>query len=119
MDLVEVVYTGTNAMPPDERFGLTSQMRRAAVAIPANIAEGQGRRTCGEFLNHLSIAHGSVRELETHAMLADRLGHMPQESVDMILGVAAEVGRLVAGLARSLDERTPNRRALNRRTPNL
>jgi four helix bundle protein len=72
------------------------------VAIPANIAEGQGRRTCGEFLNHLSIAHGSVRELETHVMLAGRLGHIPRDSVDATLCAAGEVGRLVTGLAKSL-----------------
>ncbi|HEY5617187.1 MAG TPA: four helix bundle protein [Vicinamibacterales bacterium] len=102
MDLVEAVYQATNHMPPEERFGLISQMRRAAVAIPANIAEGQGRRTCGEFLNHLSIAHGSVRELETHVMLAGRLGHIPQHSVDAMLSAAGEVGRLVTGLAKSL-----------------
>ena len=84
-------------------LGLVSQVRRAAVAIPANIAEGQGRRTCGEFLNHLSIAHGSVRELETHVMLAGRLGFIPRESVKTMLSAAAEVGRLVTGLANSLE----------------
>ena len=89
-------------MPAEERFGLTSQMRRAAVAIPANIAEGQGRRTDGEFLNQLSIAHGSVRELETHVMVAGRLGHIPQDRVDEMLSAASEVGRLVTGLAKSL-----------------
>ena len=105
MDLVEAVYRATIRMPPEERFGLTSQMRRAAVAIPANIAEGQGRRTDGEFLNQLSIAHGSVRELETHIMLAGRLGHIPRDSVDAILSAAGQVGRLVTGLATSLKRR--------------
>src|SRR5512145_2543472 len=102
MDLVEMVYRATIRMPAEERFGLTSQMRRAAVAIPANIAEGQGRRTDGEFLNQLSIAHGSVRELETHVMVAGRLGHIPQDRVDEMLSAAGEVGRLVTGLAKSL-----------------
>ena len=102
MDLVETVYRATIRMPAEERFGLTSQMRRAAVAIPANIAEGQGRRTDGEFLNQLSIAHGSVRELETHVMVAGRLGHIPQDRVDEMLSAAGEVGRLVTGLAKSL-----------------
>lgn len=102
MDLVETVYRATVRMPIEERFGLTSQMRRAAVAIPANIAEGQGRRTDGEFLNQLSIAHGSVRELETHVMVAGRLGHIPQDHVDELLSAAGEVGRLVTGLAKSL-----------------
>jgi len=103
MELVEVVYRLTNCLPAEERFGLVSQARRAAVAIPANIAEGQGRRTCGEFLNHLSIAHGSVRELETHVMLAGRLGFIPRESVETMLSAAAEAGRLVTGLANSLE----------------
>jgi four helix bundle protein len=65
MDLVVELYRVTGLMPPDERFGLTAQMRRAAVSVASNIAEGQGRRTDGEFLNHLSMAHGSLRELET------------------------------------------------------
>ena len=103
MQLVEAVYRLTNSMPVEERFGLTSQMRRAAVAIPANIAEGQGRRTCGAFRNHLSIAHGSIRELETHVMLAGRLGYMSEDSVEGTLRDASEVGRLVTGLANSLD----------------
>ena len=91
-------------MPPEERVGLVSQMRRAAVAIPSNIAEGQGRRTCGEFLNHLSIAHGSVRELETQAMLAGRLGQFPQDSVQGLLVAASKVGQLITGVAKSLNK---------------
>jgi four helix bundle protein len=102
MELVELVYRVTVFMPLEERFGLTSQMRRAAVSIPANIAEGQGRRTRGEFLNHLSAAHGSTRELETHAMLAGRLGQLEAGPVEGILEAAGEVGRLVTGLAKSL-----------------
>jgi four helix bundle protein len=102
MDLVEAVYRESAVMPIDERFGLTSQMRRAAVSVPANIAEGQGRRTCGEFLNHLSAAHGSVRELETHAMIAGRLKFLDQSAVGTILNGAAEVGRLVFALGTAL-----------------
>ncbi len=102
MDLVEVVYLKSALMPVEERFGLTAQMRRAAVSVPANIAEGQGRRTCGEFLNHLSVAHGSVRELETHAMLAGRLKFLEQAAVTTILHGTAEVGRLVTALGNAL-----------------
>ena len=109
MDLAECVYTVTNAMPVTERYGLTSQMRRAAVAIPANIAEGQGRRTCGEFLNQLSVAHGSVRELETHAILAGRLTLLESSEVNALLERTAEVGRLVTGLANSLKARAERR----------
>ena len=108
MDLAIAVYEASRALPPEERFGLTSQMRRAAVSIPANIAEGQGRRTCGEFLNQLSVAHGSVRELETHAILAGRLEFIDASEVDALLERAGEVGRLVTGLANSLKARSQN-----------
>ena len=101
MTLVEAVYSATRALPPDEKFGLSSQMRRAAVSIPANIAEGQGRRTDGEFVNLLSVAHGSVRELETHVMLAERLHLLPEQTVRPLLSSAAEVGKLVKGLLNS------------------
>ena len=102
MAAAKIVYEATALMPVDERFGLIAQMRRAAVSIPANIAEGQGRRTKGEFLNHLSIAYGSIRELETHAMLARDLGLLSEETVAPIMEGLAEVGRLVNGLANSL-----------------
>ena len=105
IDLVEAVYRESARMPAEERFGLVAQMRRAAVSIPANIAEGQGRRTCGEFLNHLSNAHGSVREVETHALIAGRLGLLSETAVGNILAGTAEVGRLVTGLANSLARR--------------
>ena len=79
------------------------------MAIPANIAEGQGRRSCVEFLNHLSVAHGSVRELETHAILAGRLKFLEGAEVDALLERASEVGRLVTGLANSLKARSERR----------
>jgi len=88
MTLAESVYQATSAMPQEERFGLTAQMRRAAVGIPANIAEGEGRRICGEFLNQLSAAHGSVRELETHVMLAGRLRFIGREVVEALLNLS-------------------------------
>ncbi len=102
MALAEAVYVATRQLPAEERFGLSAQMRRAAVSIPANIAEGQGRRTNGEFGNQLSVAHGSIRELETHVMLAGRLGLMSQDIVDGLLAQLAEAGRLTTGLANSL-----------------
>ena len=77
-------------------------MRRAAVSIPANIAEGEGRKKDGVFLNHLSIAHGSIRELETHLLLARRLRYLSDSAVDDLLQQAAEVGRIVTGLSNSL-----------------
>jgi four helix bundle protein len=106
MELVEAVYRESVALPVEERYGLTSQMRRAAVSIPSNIAEGQGRSTDGEFLNHLSVAHGSVRELETHILLAGRLQFLEQSAVSKTLNIAAEVGRLVTALANELRRRS-------------
>jgi four helix bundle protein len=102
MALAEAVYVASRQLPAEERFGLSAQMRRAAVSIPANIAEGQGRRTNGEFGNQLSVAHGSIRELETHVMLAGRLRLMSSDVVDALLARLAEVGRLTTGLANSL-----------------
>ena len=103
MDLVEATYRATATLPSDEKNGLSAQMRRAAVSIPSNIAEGQGRRTDGEFLNQLSVAHGSVRELETHVMLARRLEFFETAVVNELLQQLSEVGRLVTGLRQSLD----------------
>ena len=105
MGLVEGVYSLSSSMPGEERFGLTAQMRRAAVSVASNIAEGQGRRTVGEFLNHLSIAHGSIRELETHVILAERLRFMSSDKTSRLVSMTAEVGRLVTGLANSLERR--------------
>jgi four helix bundle protein len=76
MDLVQDVYLATKAFPKEEKYGLTTQMQRAAVSIPSNIAEGQGRSGRGEFRHHLSIAHGSLRELETQLVIALRLGYL-------------------------------------------
>ena len=102
MDLVEAVYGVTKVFPADELYGLTSQVRRAVVSIPANIAEGQGRRSTKEFVHHLSVAHGSLREVETHLLIAGRLDYLRQEEVDLLLRSASEVGRLLNGLANSL-----------------
>ncbi len=103
MALVERCYRASGRFPASERFGLTSQMRRAAVSIPANIAEGQGRRTRGEFLNQLSVAHGSLREVETYIQLAERLGMLESAVAQGILEHSARVGRLLNGLMRSLE----------------
>jgi four helix bundle protein len=102
MTLVESAYRVSADMPQEERFGLISQMRRSAISVPSNIAEGQGRWTDGEYLNQLSVAHGSLRELETQLLLSTRLGLLPKKAVQPVLDEAAEVGRLVNGLAKSI-----------------
>lgn len=103
MDLAERVYQLTAEFPNDERFSLTSQIRRAVISIPSNIAEGQGRFTRADFRRFLSIAHGSVRELETQLLLARRLRYLGEEQLDELLERSSEVGRLIRGLAKSLD----------------
>jgi len=104
MDLVELVYRDTGTIPKQELYGLTSQMRRAAVSIPSNIAEGQGRRTTGEFLHFLSIAYGSLRELETQVMISKRLCFIGEAEFGSLMQAAAEVGRLLNGLSNSLEK---------------
>ena len=76
VDLVEAVYHATRGFPKDEQYGLTGQIRRAALAIPSNIAEGQGRKFTKEFRYHLSVALGSLCELETQLVIAVRLGYL-------------------------------------------
>jgi four helix bundle protein len=105
MILAESVYKTTKTMPREELYGLTSQMRRAAVSIPSNIAEGEGRRTSGQFLHMLCISYGSLRELETQVALASRLGFIDDEDCRAVIEQCAEVGRLLNGLMKSLKPR--------------
>src|SRR5689334_7896665 len=79
MDFAELVYAATQSWPRDELYGLTSQVRRAAVSVPSNIAEGQGRLSTKEFIHHISIARGSLLEVETQLLLAQRLGYIQTE----------------------------------------
>ncbi len=102
MDLVEIVYRLTQVFPKEEVYGLTSQARRAAVSVPANIAEGQGRKTPGDFGRFLAIAHGSLRELETHLLIAQRLHYLEEAQTRPAFALCEETGRLINGLLRSL-----------------
>jgi len=102
MDLVELIYSSSKIFPRDEIYGLTSQLRRAAVSIPSNIAEGQGRRTTADFLRYLSISYGSLREVETQTLIAARLQYLTKGRSQEILKMAGEVGRLLNGLMSSL-----------------
>ena len=102
MDLVETVCETSKSFPREEVYGLTTQLRRAAVSIPSNIAEGQGRRTTADFLRHLSIAYGWLREVETQALIAARLHYLTKGKCQEVLMMAGEVGRLLNGLMSSL-----------------
>jgi four helix bundle protein len=102
MDLVVVVYKAINQFPKEELYSLTSQIRRAAVSIPANIAEGQGRRLSGEFIQFLGNSRGSLLELDTHLEIALRLGYITPNQHSNIQLQVHEVGRLLNGLLRSL-----------------
>ena len=102
MDFADAVYALTQQFPADERFGLTAQVRRAVVSVPSNIAEGNGRESLKDYLRHLSIAHGSLAEVETQLELAYRQQFVTEEQRLTILEQAHEVGRLLNGLRRSL-----------------
>jgi len=105
MDLVQLVYRMTALFPKEEVYGLSMQLRRAAVSIPSNVAEGQGRRTTREFLRFLSIAHGSLRELETQVAISRRLDYIDSRKESELSELAAEVGRLLNGLIKSLEKK--------------
>jgi four helix bundle protein len=102
MDLVVMVYELTQGFPKEELYGLTSQLRRAAVSVPSNIAEGHGRCATQEFLHFLAIANGSLKELETQILIAQRLGYANPSTATKILNQTSEVGRINRGLMASL-----------------
>lgn len=95
MDLVELIYKKSRNFPKEEVYGLTGQIRRAAVSIPSNLAEGQGRKSTKEFINYLSMVLGSLREVETQVLIAPRLNYLKPEETKAILEIASEVGRLL------------------------
>jgi four helix bundle protein len=103
MDLVVACYEATKSFPTEERFGLVNQIRRSAVSVPANIAEGHSRVHTKEFLNHLSMARGSLAELETELMIAQRVGYLAQERLAKLLTMTDEIGRMSAGLRQALE----------------
>lgn len=104
MDLVEAVYKTVQQFPNDERFGLTSQLRLAAVSIPSNIAEGQGRSSTKEFLHHLSIAYGSLCEVQTQILITQRLDYLNTAQTGHLIEMSFEVARLINGLCNSLNK---------------
>src|SRR5437762_8982072 len=102
MDLVVAVYRLSKTFPSDEKYSLVQQIRRAAVSIPSNIAEGRGRHHLGDYLRHLSIARGSVMEVETQLLIAGRMGYASGAGLEQILDLTARVGRMLSGLLRAL-----------------
>jgi four helix bundle protein len=110
MDLVTASYKVADLLPKSELYGLAAQIRRAAVSIPANIAEGHGRDHLGDYLGRLSVANGSLMELETHFLIANRLAYLRMTEIGALLELSAEVSRMLAGLTRKLTTRqlTPN-----------
>lgn len=116
MDLVEMSYRLSSRLPLDERFGLISQIRRAATSIPANIAEGFGRWNARDFARFAAIASGSLRELETHLMIVQRLGYLDNSAVELALHAADELSKMLYQMRRRVlanigaSERKPNTR---------
>jgi four helix bundle protein len=105
MDLVEAVYRLSAALPVEETYGLKSQMRRAAVSIPSNIAEGQARASTKEFLNHFSMTQASLAEVETQLEIAVRLKYVTAESAGPVAEAIQSVGKQLHGLRNSLEAR--------------
>lgn len=104
MLLVEEVYKQTQSFPKEEVFGLTSQMRRCAVSIPSNIAEGHSRNSSGEFKQFLGIAKGSTAELETQLIIATNLNYIKADKSEEINYALIDTRKLISGLIRSLNK---------------
>ena len=102
VDFTAEVYRVTRAFPKEELYGVTSQLRRAAVSVPSNIAEGQGRQSTGEFRQFLGHARGSLLETETQILLSERLEYLDHRTTESLLARAAKVGRILNGLMSSL-----------------
>ncbi|MHC4568069.1 MAG: four helix bundle protein, partial [Planctomycetota bacterium] len=105
MDLVVECYRATKEFPKSEVYGLASQLQRAAVSIPANIAEGRERKHSKEFIQHLSIGYSSLAELETHIQIAQRLDYINSTRTKQLLEKTGEIGRMLNALRQSIEKR--------------
>ena len=105
IDLVKRIYQTTQSFPAEEKFGLVSQMRRAAVSIPSNIAEGQARHTTREFIQFISYAEGSVAELETQLIIASEMGYCNRAAIDDTFYLLSELRRMLNSLRRKLEKK--------------
>ncbi len=109
MTLAEVCYGLTRVFPKEELFGLSSQIRRSATSIPANIAEGHGRENTQTFVQYLRIVQGSLKELETHLLLAERVGVMKKSAMELPMRQTEALGKMLRSLIRSLQQRIKNK----------
>jgi four helix bundle protein len=105
MTFVTEIYAATHRFPSEERFGITNQLRRAAVSVPSNIAEGQARFSQKEFHHFLSQARGSLVEIETQLIIAKDLKYLPTPKAEALLALADELGRILNGLITSIKNR--------------
>ena len=105
MTLAEACYRLTRQFPRDELFGLTSQIRLAAASVPANVAEGHGRENTGSFIQHLRVSQGSLKELETHLLLAGRVSILLVSDLEVVLGQCESLGKMLRALIRSLQDK--------------
>lgn len=105
MDIAKDCYVITHSFPKEEVFGMTSQIRRSAASVAANIAEGQGRSSTRDFLRFLSMAKGSLSELKTFLLLCQRVGLLNAEQLSNLMSTANEIGRMLSGLRKALTER--------------
>jgi four helix bundle protein len=104
MDLASECYDLTKSFPKEEVFGLTSQIRRSAASVAANIAEGHGRDATGAYVHHLKIAQGSLKELETHLILSVRVGLLAEQDAGSAMKQADDVGKMLRSLIRTLQD---------------
>jgi four helix bundle protein len=105
MDLVERIYRASGAFPREEIYGLTSQIRRAAVSVPSNVAEGNGRNTTRDYVHFLGMAYGSAKEVETQVLIAERLHYIDSSRSDELVNATTEVARLISGLLNALNRK--------------
>jgi four helix bundle protein len=102
VDLVPAIYQATEQFPQEERFALTSQLRRAATSVPSTIAEGAGRQTKKEFANYIHIAQGAPSELDTHSEIARRLNYLPDGDWGKLDGHIQRIDKMLSGSLRHL-----------------
>ena len=105
MKLAVACYAVTKPFPPSAAYGMTSQIRRSSTSVAANIAEGHGRENTGSFIQFLRMAQGSLKELETHLILAGRVGLVQQDAATVLLKDTEEIGKMLRSMIRSLERR--------------